>query len=63
MRPDDSPCRGCEDRTVVPNCHTNCIEYKRYCAERERVRERHREFMIQFHDEQRGARMEYGRRK
>lgn len=63
MKPDDSPCKDCEDRTVQPNCHTTCIAYKRYRAERERVNGMHREFMIQFHDEQKGSRAEYGRRK
>ena len=24
----ESPCKGCEERTVEPNCHTNCIAYK-----------------------------------
>ena len=28
-----SPCKDCEDRTVTPNCHTNCIAYKRWVSE------------------------------
>lgn len=24
----DAPCKGCEDREVEPNCHTNCIAYR-----------------------------------
>lgn len=25
-----SPCKGCQDRTVEPNCHITCEEYIAY---------------------------------
>ena len=25
-----SPCKGCEEREVEPNCHTNCIAYRQW---------------------------------
>lgn len=38
-----SPCKGCERRTVRPNCHGTCGSYKRYVAERELIRTRREE--------------------
>jgi hypothetical protein len=35
-----SPCKGCERRTVRPNCHGTCGSYKKYVAERELIRNR-----------------------
>ena len=28
-----SPCKGCERRTVHPNCHGTCEEYKAYATQ------------------------------
>lgn len=36
MRP---PCQGCEDRTVLPNCHMGCRKYQEYATEREKIRQ------------------------
>lgn len=30
------PCRGCEDRTIDPNCHTNCIAYRMWDAKQKK---------------------------
>ena len=29
-----SPCKGCPDRTVEPNCHMTCDKYRAYQAAR-----------------------------
>ena len=34
-----SPCLGCTERTIEPNCHTNCIEYKEAMAKRAESKE------------------------
>ena len=36
-----APCLGCEDRTVVPNCHMGCKRYQEYATEREKIRQEH----------------------
>lgn len=46
----ESPCKGCEDRTISPNCHTNCIAYAEFRAEKDKERKRRSEFEILFHD-------------
>lgn len=35
-----SPCLGCTERTALPNCHMGCDRYKRFCVERERIRQK-----------------------
>ena len=50
-----APCRGCPERTVEPNCHTDCPRYQAYRESRERIRaERdamyHREFLNEAKD-------------
>ena len=35
-----APCLNCQRRTVRPNCHGVCKEYKMFMAERERARQR-----------------------
>ena len=57
------PCKDCDDRTVTPNCHTHCAGYKRWKAEQRKAHVREREFLIQFHDEQKSNHAEFGRRK
>lgn len=32
-----SPCKGCEDRTVEPNCHMTCDRYLAYEASRKEL--------------------------
>lgn len=32
------PCKDCQDRTVVPNCHMSCKAYQRFAVEREKIR-------------------------
>lgn len=39
MTPKLSPCKGCPDRTVEPNCHTNCEKYLEQVKEYEVIRE------------------------
>lgn len=34
-----SPCLGCQDRTITPNCHMGCKAYQLFCLERERIRQ------------------------
>lgn len=34
-----SPCKGCPDRTVTPNCHAACERYLAFDAERKRYNE------------------------
>ena len=29
-----APCKNCERRTVHPNCHANCQEYKEFVEQR-----------------------------
>lgn len=58
-----SPCKDCEDRSVSPNCHTNCTAYKRWCSERQKARSREKEFLIQFHDVAAENHAEFGRRR
>lgn len=36
-----SPCKGCPDRSVSPNCHTACQRYLTYQAERQQIRAAH----------------------
>ena len=33
----NSPCKGCTDRTVIPNCHGTCERYQAYHEARERM--------------------------
>lgn len=58
-----SPCKDCEDRSVSPNCHTNCTAYKRWCSEHREEKRREKEFLIQFHDVATENHAEFGRRK
>ena len=58
-----SPCRGCEDRTISPNCHTNCIAYRAFLAEKKKINEKRMEFTILFHENEQEKRKEKGRRK
>ena len=30
---DTAPCKGCESRTIHPNCHANCERYKEFVNE------------------------------
>lgn len=32
-----APCKGCDRRTVHPNCHSTCKAYKEYAEERNRI--------------------------
>jgi len=32
-----APCKNCERRTVKPNCHAKCQEYKDYVIERQQM--------------------------
>lgn len=32
------PCKDCQDRTVVPNCHMSCKAYQQFAVEREKIR-------------------------
>lgn len=34
------PCKGCERRTVHPNCHATCKEYSAFNIERQKIRNR-----------------------
>jgi hypothetical protein len=34
------PCEKCEDRTITPNCHTNCTAYKKWHGERQEQTQR-----------------------
>lgn len=34
-----SPCLGCTNRTVTPNCHMGCRPYQLFCMEREKIRQ------------------------
>ncbi len=36
------PCKGCKRRTVNPNCHDACKDYKRYKKQCEEVAKRYR---------------------
>ncbi len=31
----NSPCKGCERRTVKPNCHATCQDYKDFVIKRQ----------------------------
>ena len=37
------PCKGCEHRTITPNCHMSCPPYLAYHAARDRINEKRRE--------------------
>lgn len=58
-----SPCVDCEERTVSPNCHTNCIAYREWTGERKKENKRRDEFQILFHEMAANDRATYGRRK
>ena len=32
------PCKNCTDRTVEPNCHTDCERYTAFVEERDRIK-------------------------
>ena len=32
-----APCKNCERRTIHPNCHATCEEYKRFSQERRTI--------------------------
>lgn len=38
-----NPCEKCEERTVSPNCHTNCTAYKKWNDERKKEKEKLKE--------------------
>ena len=33
------PCKGCQDRTVTPNCHSTCSRYLEYRAYQDKKNE------------------------
>lgn len=35
-----SPCKGCKDRCVEPNCHNTCRKYIDWKAEYEKLKDR-----------------------
>jgi len=39
---DANTCKGCERRTVRPNCHATCAEYAKYKTELARARKHER---------------------
>lgn len=39
----EGPCEKCEERTVSPNCHTNCMAYKKWNDERKKKKEKLKE--------------------
>lgn len=42
MSDDKCPCtKDCEERTVSPNCHTNCTAYKKWKAEKQKEKEKY----------------------
>ncbi len=58
-----SPCKGCEERVVSPNCHTACIAYRKWASELQTERARKKEFAAQLHDIMVTEAAQYGRRK
>lgn len=41
----DGPCKGCKDRTVEPNCHTDCPRYLEWRKGVDERREKRRAFI------------------
>ena len=42
----NAPCKDCERRTVHPNCHATCEQYKAYAEERNVIRSKYLEGRI-----------------
>lgn len=38
------PCKGCERRTVHPNCHATCEAYKQFVAEQSSANDNRRRY-------------------
>ena len=52
------PCKGCQSRTVSPNCHEICEAYLAYHAERELIltaRANENDYVRYFHDNRKQA--------
>lgn len=46
----NAPCKGCTERTAVPNCHTTCKRYLDWKAGETKVKEKFRQKnQMQFH--------------
>jgi hypothetical protein len=40
---DKSPCKGCESRTVHPNCHAACAKYAEFINDHQKYAKQKRE--------------------
>lgn len=52
------PCKGCQSRTVSPNCNETCEAYLAYHAEREMIltaRAKENDYICFIHDQRKQA--------
>lgn len=49
----EKPCKGCEERTAMPNCHTNCIAYRVWLDKKQEIAQKRREYLRDYYEEAR----------